>query len=605
MTARTPARRPVVQQPWIDPVRVVVIGAVIAVHAATAYVVPISWYYQERTTSTWTPVLTSGVVELLAAFGLAPLFLVAGLLAAGSLGRRGPGRYAAARLLRLGLPAVFYVLLVDPMLRWWVASGQGDDRPLLAWLTDWTGGRGLGPMWFVVALLGFSLIYAGWRRLRPVGPSRPSELSMSRLLTLAAGIAALDLLTWPRVPDTVARYWDFEWPHWQAAAGVFVLGVLAGERGWFRAPSRLLLRVCGCLSLVALTGLAGLAALSVQPGNTEIPPGSWQVVIMAGLDGLTVVLAMVWLVDRLQRHQVGRSPLLAVGARSSYGAYLVHPVVLVGLSLALRSATWAPEAKLVVVVAIGVPVSFLIGGLGNRLAAPVRAGSGTHRPRAGRRPASTGGRGHALLPGDGPGAGAALGSGSSKSSPKKWLSGRSGPNALWLAGCDGQDSTMTTYPIVVRESAPHYAATRTATLAVTELPGWLGQTYRQVAMSLGTHRQYPADGPFARYHRLPDGRFQVTAGFPVAERPVGDGDVIAEWVPGSRVAVLQYAGDYGSMEPAYRALSEWLSTHDAVAVGDPYEVYRSDPQSDPNPATRRTDIVQPFVPAASSAADRN
>lgn len=548
MTARTPARRPVVQQPWIDPVRVVVIGAVIAVHAATAYVVPISWYYQERTTSTWTPVLTSGVVELLAAFGLAPLFLVAGLLAAGSLGRRGPGRYAAARLLRLGLPAVFYVLLVDPMLRWWVASGQGDDRPLLAWLTDWTGGRGLGPMWFVVALLGFSLIYAGWRRLRPVGPSRPSELSMSRLLTLAAGIAALDLLTWPRVPDTVARYWDFEWPHWQAAAGVFVLGVLAGERGWFRAPSRLLLRVCGCLSLVALTGLAGLPALSVQPGNTEIPPGSWQVVIMAGLDGLTVVLAMVWLVDRLQRHQVGRSPLLA---------------------------------------------------------APVRAGSGTHRPGAGRRPASTGGRGDALLPGDGPGAGAVLGSGSSKSSPKKWLSGRSGPNALWLAGCDGQDSTMTTYPIVVRESAPHYAATRTATLAVTELPGWLGQTYRQVAMSLGTHRQYPADGPFARYHRLPDGRFQVTAGFPVAERPVGDGDVIAEWVPGSRVAVLQYAGDYGSMEPAYRALSEWLSTHDAVAVGDPYEVYRSDPQSDPNPATRRTDIVQPFVPAASSAADRN
>ncbi len=270
--------------------------------------------------------------------------------------------------------------------------------------------------------------------------------------------------------------------------------------------------------------------------------------VIAGLDGLTVVLAMVWLVDRLQRHQVGRSPVLA---------------------------------------------------------APVRAGSGTHRPRAGRRPASTGGRGHALLPGDGPGAGAALGSGSSKSSPKKWLSGRSGPNALWLAGCDGQDSTMTTYPIVVRESAPHYAATRTATLAVTELPGWLGQTYRQVAMSLGTHRQYPADGPFARYHRLPDGRFQVTAGFPVAERPVGDGDVIAEWVPGSRVAVLQYAGDYGSMEPAYRALSEWLSTHDAVAVGDPYEVYRSDPQSDPNPATRRTDIVQPFVPAASSAADRN
>lgn len=213
MTAGAADPPPVIRSAWIDPLRVWVIGAVIAVHAATAYVVPIPWYYQQRTTSTWTPVLTGWVVELLAAFGLAPLFVVAGLLAAGSLARHGPGRFARARLLRLGLPALGYVLVVDPLIRWWVAHAQGDERSPAAFLTDWRDGRGFGPLWFVVALLGFSLIYAGWRWRRPAAigrPAHPGELRMSRLLLLAAGIAALDLVTWPRVPDTVARFWDFQ-----------------------------------------------------------------------------------------------------------------------------------------------------------------------------------------------------------------------------------------------------------------------------------------------------------------------------------------------------------------------------------------------------------
>lgn len=159
---------------------------------------------------------------------------------------------------------------------------------------------------------------------------------------------------------------------------------------------------------------------------------------------------------------------------------------------------------------------------------------------------------------------------------------------------------VASFPIVVRESAPHFAATRTATVAVADLPGWLGQTYQRVAMFLATHRQHPCGAPFARYHKRADDRFEVTAGFPVADRLVGDGDVVAEFFPRGRVAVLQYRGAYEAMEPAYRELAEWLEGHDAVAVGDPYEIYRDDPQTAPVPADRRTDIVQPFLTARAS-----
>lgn len=367
-----PQARPGVHRWWIDRLRMTVIAAVIAVHASTAYVVPVPWYYQEPTTSAVTPVVIGLPVRLLAAFGLAPLFLVGGLLAATSLARRGPGGFARARLLRLGVPILIYVALVDPLLRRWVVRTDGVSGSAASASTDVAATPGFGPLWFVVALLGFSLVYTGVRWLRPAGPRPGRPMARRHLLLLAAGIAAADLLTWPLLPDTVGRYWNFDWPHWQPAAGVFVLGVLAGERGWFRAPPARLVRWCGRSALVAGTVLVGLAALFVDAdagATLRLAPDSWGRTLMAALDGFTAVVLMTWLAVRLPAHwDTAPSAVAAAAARGSYGAYLLHPVVLVGLSLSLRAAPWPPEAKLAIVIAVGVPASFLAGYLATRIA---------------------------------------------------------------------------------------------------------------------------------------------------------------------------------------------------------------------------------------------
>jgi peptidoglycan/LPS O-acetylase OafA/YrhL len=355
---------------WIDRLRLAVIAGVIVVHTCTAYVVNTPWYYQERTTSTVTPAVLNPPVQLIAAYGLSPLFLVAGLLSASSLARRGPGGFAKARMIRLGVPAMVYLLLVDPFIRWWGADSAGESVSLGGNLFDPAGSRGFGPLWFAVALLGFSVIYAGWRHLRPVAVRDDETVRTAALFVIAAGIALADLVTWRMLPENPDLFWDFNWPHWQQAAGVFVLGVLAGERGWFRALPSALARACGWVAIMAVSGLVGSAALEHTAGRewAASAGGLWQSAVVAVLDGTSAVALSVWLVDRLQKRWNGAtSTAVSRAAGGSYAAYLLHPVVLVGLSVLLRPSPWPPEVKLLIVAVVGVPLCFWLGYLASRI----------------------------------------------------------------------------------------------------------------------------------------------------------------------------------------------------------------------------------------------
>jgi glucan biosynthesis protein C len=271
------------------------------VHAATAYVVDIDWYYEERTTSTMTPLVVSLVVGLAAVFGLAPLFLLAGQLASASLRRRGPAHFAGSRLLRLGVPLVAFVLVLDPVSDYLGALRRTDHPSLAAYLVDSTGTRDTGPLWFVAVLLVCSLAYAGWRRVRPARPMGPTSMPARTLTLAAAVIAAASFVTWLRWPLDSDAFLNVRWPEWPQGVALFGLGVLAGERGWLDPPSSAQRRRCG-----QAAGVGAVAFLS-------------------------------------------------------YAAYVMHPLVLVALSQAARPLAVAPEVKFLFVAAVGIPAVFAVG----------------------------------------------------------------------------------------------------------------------------------------------------------------------------------------------------------------------------------------------------
>ncbi len=115
---------------WADNLRVLVIAVVVIWHTAQAYLEGSPWYYMDRTTSKlWTTAFFPGY--LISFFALGPLFLVAGWFSARSLAHKGAGRFARTRLLRLGIPLIVFIFVIDRLAAYLGDVGYG-FRPSLA-----------------------------------------------------------------------------------------------------------------------------------------------------------------------------------------------------------------------------------------------------------------------------------------------------------------------------------------------------------------------------------------------------------------------------------------------------------------------------------------
>jgi glucan biosynthesis protein C len=348
---------------WVDNLRVALIAGVIVAHAATAYIVDVSWYYEERTTSMLTPLVLSFPVFMAAVFGLGPLFLVAGVFSARSLQRKGRAGFARGRLVRLGVPLLVFVLVLDPVTDYLGDLGSPVHQSLWAYLIDQTGTRDLGPMWFVIALLLFCLTYAAWRWARPRAVVSGETVETWRLALFAGAIAAASWLTWMAVTYRSETFLNFNWAHWPQAGGLFVLGVMAGERGWLETFAATRARRCGWIAITGMLVLCGLAGISLAGDDfTSLVGGPhWQSAAFAVVTGMVAVTLGMWITAWFERRWNHAGPVARDAGRGSYAAYVVHPTVLVGLSLAVMTFAVAPEAKFVLVAAIGVPLTFLVG----------------------------------------------------------------------------------------------------------------------------------------------------------------------------------------------------------------------------------------------------
>jgi peptidoglycan/LPS O-acetylase OafA/YrhL len=354
------------REQWVDTLRVVLISGVVVVHTATAYVTDFAGYYydDERVTNSVVSIAFALPALMGGIFGLGPLFVVAGWFSVRSLAQRGPARFVDSRLLRLGVPLVFFVLFVNPLADYLGNLWDEDATSLLGNLAQ----TEFSIMWFVVALLVCSLGYAALRAVRPLAGPRPRPDRRS-LVVAAAVIGAVSLAVWQFTTLLDTHLLNVRVSAWTQAAVLFALGVMAAEAGWDGRLSRPTERRLGQVALAGVGLTLVLVSYTGARDQLDLALGglNWASVSFAVLYGVVSVAFTLWCLTWLRRRWPTHGPLMTKAGRGSYATYLLHPVVLVSVMLAFRALPLGAELKFVLVSVVGVPVCFAVGYAVTRL----------------------------------------------------------------------------------------------------------------------------------------------------------------------------------------------------------------------------------------------
>ena len=352
---------------WVDNLRVALIIGVIAAHVATAYIIDFDWYYMERGASGISEIVLWVIFGPGLLFGMGLLFLIAGLFTPFSFERKGAGRFVRGRLMRLGIPLVTFMVLIDPLTDFVGHHAMGEANGFIEYLDRWWHqDADLGPGWFIAALLVFSLAYAVWRTLRPAHGSQIDRLTVRQLVKAGALMAIASFLVrlrWPFGSDTVLRLNQWEFPQ---MITLFALGTLAAERGWLREgiPDRLRRR-CGWAALggAVMALLVGVSMNISGDEDSYLGGFHFEALAIPVIEAVIAIGMSLWMIEWFRRRWDHTGSFARGLGRASFAAYIIHPPVVVLISVAIRSLAAPIEVKFLVVFAIGAAASFALGFL--------------------------------------------------------------------------------------------------------------------------------------------------------------------------------------------------------------------------------------------------
>lgn len=103
--------------------------------------------------------------------------------------------------------------------------------------------------------------------------------------------------------------------------------------------------------------------------------------------------------------------------------------------------------------------------------------------------------------------------------------------------------------------------------------------------------------PIARYLDWGPGMTTLEAGMRVAAPVAGEGEVLAEMLPGGLVATTVHSGLYDKLPEAHGAIQQWVEEHGLTPAGAPWESYVNDPAEFPDPQDWKTEVFWPLASA--------
>ncbi len=370
---------------FIDNIRWLMIVFVVMTHAAVTYSNLGMWYYIEPAKLDIISLAIFGIFQSFTqAYSMGLLFLIAGYFVPGSFDRKGFCRFLTDRTVRLGIPALIYMLLINTTINYYFLAFQWTTHrpPFWHFLQNYVQSldflSGSGPMWFALALLIFSTAYAVsrlFRRRRPITKKRktpeklqqygelPGHRAVAGLALLISAFAFLVRLVQPIGTSIM----NMQLGYFSQYIILFVIGIIAYRKNllfripysfgmiWFGAAL-----IGGSIFWLAILILGGGFSGDFAKYGGGI---YWQSAAYALWESFFCVGICLGLIVFFRQRFNAQGKFTKFMSDNYFSVYVFHPPILIMVTLALQDFAWHPLIKFATTIAISVPLCFLASHL--------------------------------------------------------------------------------------------------------------------------------------------------------------------------------------------------------------------------------------------------
>jgi effector-binding domain-containing protein len=147
----------------------------------------------------------------------------------------------------------------------------------------------------------------------------------------------------------------------------------------------------------------------------------------------------------------------------------------------------------------------------------------------------------------------------------------------------------------ITQTAEQQTAVIHLTVPRSEIQNVMGPGISEVMAAVAAQGVVPAGPWFTHHLRMDPGIFDFEVGVPVDSPVLAVGRVRPGLLPAARVARTVYHGPYDGLGAAWGEFEAWITANGHTSGPDLWEVYVTDPSTDPDPATWRTEFNRPLL----------
>ena len=360
---------------FIDNLRILLTILVIMHHTMIVYGAEGNWYFVDPNTDELTFTLLTLLTVINQAFFMGLFFFISTYFVPGSYNRKGARKFLKDRFIRLGIPIVIYIAIVDPILEYIISAENGTSF-LVFYLSYFTSIEGIGeflggngPLWFIVTLLIFAIFYCLWRQIskedseKEIEQKPLSNLMIILIIIIMSGLTFLVRIFFPSGTEIL----NFQLGNFVQYIIMLILGVIAYRRDWFRnltdSQGKMWLAIA-LLSFPILIVIAFIGGIFETGDFSAFQGGfSWQQLAYATWESIFCMGMSIGLITLFRKKFNSQGKASKTLSSNAYTMYLIHAPVIVVISVLFVVVLIFALLKFVIVLAIVLLLCFLISHL--------------------------------------------------------------------------------------------------------------------------------------------------------------------------------------------------------------------------------------------------